>query len=74
MKKPSNTAVNAELQAIFAEQGKDYVVTAETHPALLRAVADQILAELDTADEDACIDGSGTIFHHQPGKSKPPVV
>ena len=42
----ANTAVNAELQAIFAAHGKDHVVTAETHPALLRAVVDQILAEL----------------------------
>lgn len=41
MKAFANTAVNAELQAVFAEQGKDYLVTAETlaaHAVALDAI------------------------------------
>lgn len=49
MKAFANTAVNAELQAVFAEQGKDYLVTAETLAA--HAVAlDAILVTNNTRE------------------------
>lgn len=48
MKAFANTAVNAELQAVFAEQGKDYLVTAETLAA--HAVALDVILVTNTRE------------------------